>query len=148
MIYIVEGCTCSGKSTFARNLAKILEYPLVHYPIPNTDFKYFEDYLRTILDYQDVVLDRFFHSEIVYQRAFDREVKLSNDRAKALEAILNYKKANAKIVFMNPPFESILNRFKLRGDDHVQDVIRLADVYTNYQKVMMETSLPVVEIVD
>ena len=146
MIYIVEGSTCSGKSTFAKNLAKVLGYPLVHFPLPGPDFKYFVDYMKAIINYSDAVFDRFFYSELAYQKAFQREEKISKEDQNVLEMFLNERRT--KVVFMNPTFESILKRWKERGDDHVLDIVRLADVYTNYRQVMKETSLPVVEIVD
>jgi thymidylate kinase len=146
MIYIVEGSTCSGKSTFAKNLAKVLGYPLVHFPLPGPDFKYFVDYMKAIINYSDAVFDRFFYSELVYSRSFMREERVSKEDENVIEIFLNDR--GAKIVFMNPPFQSVLDRFKARGDDHVLSELRLANVYKNYKQVMKETSLPVVEIVD
>ena len=146
MIYIVEGCTCSGKSTFAKNLAEVLDYHLVHYSIPDKNFTYFTDYRNRIISSKNVVLDRFFYSELVYQKAFDREVKISESEVEELEFMLSLK--GCKIIFMNPSFDLIKERYEKRGDDHVTDFSLLYKVYSSYRNVIDNSLLPVVEIVD
>ena len=80
MRFIVEGCDGTGKSTFAKKLAKNMGYTYVYFPRPDPitsakssvwvdeAYNYYHDY---IIRLDNVVLDRSFLSTIVYAGLVD-----------------------------------------------------------------------------
>lgn len=68
---IVDGIDGSGKSTlvnaiYSNCLAKGFKPNVQHFDRPTKNFNYFDDYMATLRLQNDMILDRFFTSEIAY----------------------------------------------------------------------------------
>jgi thymidylate kinase len=100
---IVEGCDLAGKSTLIRSFHK------------KTKFKY-------------NVHDRSFLSMVVYARQFDRKDDEARHRAALMEELCDL---NNLMVVLIPPLQTILDRFKERGDDiqTLDSLVRLHQLF-------------------
>lgn len=101
---ILEGPDCSGKSTLHREIHK-----------------------KT--DYCWNIQDRSFLSMLIYAKQYGRETSL---HARRLWTELNH--LNNRIVLLLPTYEIILNRYKIRGDDILDEerLERVVDLFHDH----------------
>lgn len=95
-LVIIEGCEAAGKTTYTYENGVGYGFDVIHFGKPNNFNKllYFQYSMMT----GDVMLDRFFYSEIVYSAFYDRACSLDEKDAKVLESLLNYRQAKMKLL--------------------------------------------------
>ena len=123
MLIVLEGCDGVGKTTIARNLAKLMDARIIHCTAstPN-DYKFF----KSIIDaskYQNIIADRFCYGQFVYQEEWER--KLTQAELTQLE--LDMIEVGAKVIHVHAPVHEVERRLRCRNE---------------------KTNLPVEEIMD
>jgi len=163
MLIILEGVDCSGKTTVAHRLNRIL--PRCIYvkngavPYNSTDehtinaLKYnysslIEFFIKARELNLNVVMDRFFISELVYSK-IKRDYEAAHDPYYA-ELSLKLEKLfsdalGGLIVYVDTPLPLIIERIESRGEDFVkiEEVQLILDRYNQY---FTHTSLPHIRI--
>lgn len=139
-LYIIEGADGTGKSTLATELLEKTKGHLIHgtwnkdWSIPEYHRAMYESAL-TLLEYQDVILDRWAVSEEVYSNAFRNGSKYSADEwmSKAMgEDVLNDPNQTVFIYCENEnAVENHKENLKIRNElfDDMSPVVR---EYNNY----------------
>lgn len=126
MLYVLEGCDGSGKTTVARHLKNILpDAEIIHCTreTPN-DMPFFYrliDASRT----RNIIADRFCYGQFVYQTAEER--KLSKDDLKQLE--IDMIAAGVRVIHVTASVDEIEDRLTLRGEKPSYPVRELCDRY-------------------
>ena len=118
MIIIVEGPDLAGKTTLINQLNIKGEYDVVHFDAPDDDFDYKADYLN-VLDKENVILDRYFFSEIVYSKVFERQCRLSAETMEKIKEKLKNKPHT--LIYINPGIETLKRRYRERGDELITE---------------------------
>lgn len=130
MRIIVEGCDGVGKSTYASFLAKWYECDVVHMTAWSP--KKLTSYLHRLKS-DDVIFDRFFISEVVYAKVFERDTKINEFEIKFLLFIC--KLLRCQIYILTQDDDIILERLKQRGDETdtiLNNVSRLNEEYVKF----------------
>lgn len=82
MLYVLEGCDATGKTTFAQELKTRLEAegrnPVVmHFGADiaqnKSAYRIFESIIERSKN-QDIIVDRFMHGQFVYQSTYERSI--------------------------------------------------------------------------
>ena len=126
---IIEGCDGAGKTTFIND---ILEFSPISHSIsfskPSDDFDK-QIYFHTAMMTGEIVLDRFFYSEIVYSELFNRECKITRKDSHALENMLRYRGAN--LLYMDTDPLGCYGRLNKedKGIFTLQDINRICSLY-------------------
>lgn len=125
MLVVLEGCDGVGKSTIARNLAKILNARIVHCTTstPN-NYKFFKDIIDASRT-QNIIADRFCYGQFVYQRPNERN--LTWEQLTQLE--LDMIDAGAKVIHVTAGVDEVKNRLALRRETTVIPVEQIIDRY-------------------
>lgn len=103
---IYDGCDGAGKTTLIERFFDN-DTMKVAFAKPKEDFNK-AIYFHTALSAGDIVLDRFYLSEWVYAKHFNRKPKLNWEDIHALEKMLNHRHSN--FIFVNTKPETCLNR--------------------------------------
>lgn len=112
MLIVLEGCDGVGKTTIARNLAKLLNARIIHCTAktPN-NYKFF----KSIIDaskYENIIADRFCYGQFVYQEAHERPLT----HAELTQLELDMIEAGAKVIHVCAPVEEVERRLKCRQE--------------------------------
>lgn len=130
MIIIIEGPDLAGKSTLAKEINIKGDFEVVHFDSPSENFDFHESYLK-VLDKENVILDRYFFSEIVYSKVFGRQCRLSSETIKEIKEKLKNKPH--QLIFVNPGVDTLKRRYKMRGDDIISEsqIEKIVQEYEN-----------------
>lgn len=123
MLIVLEGCDGVGKTTIARNLAKVLDARIIHCTAktPN-DYKFF----KSIIDasrYQNIIADRFCYGQFVYQN--EKERALTHAELTQLE--LDMAEAGAKVIHVHAPVQEVESRLRYRQEKTELSVEEIMD---------------------
>lgn len=126
MLFVLEGCDGSGKSTVAQHLKNVLPgAEIIHCTrtTPN-DMNFFESLIKAA-DHRDIIADRFCYGQFVYQNANERH--LSDDDLVRLEAML--LEHNARVIHVAASVDEIEDRLTFRGEETSLPVREICDRY-------------------
>lgn len=126
MLFVLEGCDGSGKTTVARHLKNILpDAEIVHCTTdtPN-NYKFFKDIIKAA-ETRDIIADRFCYGQFVYQEPSERNLSLEN--LLQLEALMISK--GVKVIHVTASVEEIEDRLTLRGEKTTLPVRVICDRY-------------------
>lgn len=166
IVMIVEGPDLSGKSTLVDALVK--EYPgimlkVTKRPVSKNkmDIIGFKKYLYSALDYVNhnrqtkiIIFDRFFPSEMVYSMV-KRGYEAYHDRDYVdMERVI--KAREHLYIYCCPGIDSLTERYKSRGDEHVtpDDLLPLVERYdrfydqTRMNKIKLDTTQPIEQLLE
>lgn len=134
MITIVEGCDGTGKTTFAKNLAKINNLKYLHAEKPTTNYWYTE-YLKPV-NSTNMVLDRWHLGEIVWPEIYGRESLFSDPES---FDICNWTlaKLGARLLLFVRRDDDIADELLKRGEEkEIEHVLKAKDLFLDaYKKV-------------
>lgn len=119
MIIILEGCDCVGKSTFAEKLAERTGFEVVKgssFEISELGADGMFEHMMALLDRKNIIIDRFFYSNIVYGFMYNYPV-MSIDQYLELCDKMNEK---ALLVYLSAPTPVLQERMEKRGDDMIK----------------------------
>ena len=126
MLFVLEGCDGSGKTTVANHLKSILpNAEIVHCTTdtPN-DYEFFS-YLVDASRDRHIIADRFCYGQFVYQTPQERH--LTDEQLTHLET---YMLANrVKVIHVTASVEEIENRLVFRGEKTTLPVREICDRY-------------------
>ena len=126
MLFVLEGCDGSGKSTVARHIKSIVpNAEIIHCTAetPN-DFKFFAELILAAKD-RNIIADRFCYGQFVYQSKAERH--LSYEELIALETLM--LREGAKVIHVTASVDEIENRLMLRGEKTRMSVGEICDRY-------------------
>jgi thymidylate synthase len=136
---IVEGVDGSGKTLLVKKLMQENpSYCMQHYSYPTESFSYDDDYLFNLQNDYSIIFDRFFISELVYSKVFNRRCEISFYNMKNLKYQC-CKNENVQLIFIVATDEGqvqiIKDRLKERKEAFNDKKIRaLNNEYINMAK--------------
>lgn len=134
MIIFAEGCDCVGKTTFAEMLAEKTGFEIVKgssFEISELGADGMFEYMMGILDKKDIIVDRFFYSNLVYGELFGYPM-MTEDQYDRLVEKLDKK---GIVLYLHAPEGTIRYRMANRGDDMVKEE-RIKSILEKYQEVL------------
>jgi thymidylate kinase len=165
MIFVVEGCDKSGKTTLIERLnkrfvgisIKITDRPLDKSPVQRAKIVNYYWKILGLIDqegaFNNFILDRFFPSEMVYsfKRGYDA---FKEKEMQWIEDFLRRK--NALLILCDPGEEELKKRMHDNPDDYVthRENMKVLERYnrffeeTTLNKMRLDTKRPVDVLVD
>lgn len=119
-IFIIEGVDCTGKTTLAKELAKRTGYEIVKgssFEIAKNGANYMFEYMSRLLDRENIIIDRFFHSNWVYSDVYNYD-KMTIEQFSALANKVNHR---ALLVYLYANPDTIIKRMRERGENYVDE---------------------------
>lgn len=135
MLYVLEGCDGSGKTTVARHLKNVLpNAEIVHCTTdtPNT-YKFFKDIIKAA-DTRDIIADRFCYGQFVYQEPHERH--MSNENLLQLEALMISR--GVRVIHVTASVDEIEDRLALRGE---KTDLSVGEICTRYLELFESKTL-------
>lgn len=130
MRMIVDGCDGVGKTTYASRLANIYHCDVIHMTAKSP--KNLRAYLHRLRN-DNVIFDRFFISEVVYSKVFNRNTKIKEFEIRFLLFICKLLKYEIRILTQDDSV--MLERLKRRNDESneiLNNVGRLNEEYVKF----------------
>lgn len=130
MNIVLEGCDCVGKTTFAQMLSQKTGYEIVKgssFQIAELGQDGMFEHMMGLLDRDNIIIDRFFYSNLVYGKLYNYPMMNIMQYAK-LTTKLNKK---ALVIYLQASPFVIKERMATRGDDMIkaQDIDKILDTY-------------------
>ena len=145
---ILEGVDCGGKSPFANWLAEHHGYIIFHHGAePETDDTYTLYTNSVEHPYANVVLDRWFYSELIYNvvKRYHDEVRITPSMKRQLEHLARQREA--VVVLMQPEYHRCVKRWRRnRSHEWLADEQEYLQSYRAYQYFEWLTDLPVLRV--
>lgn len=126
MLFVLEGCDGSGKTTVAHHLKNILpDAEIVHCTTdtPN-DYEFFMRLIESS-DTRHIIADRFCYGQFIYQTEEERH--LSDPDLTRLEIAMMAH--GVRVIHVTASVEEIEDRLTLRGEKTTLPVRELCDRY-------------------
>jgi thymidylate kinase len=135
MLYVLEGCDGSGKTTIANHLKQILpNAQIIHCTTETTnDYDFFLGLIEAS-KYMNLIADRFCYGQFVYQEEQYRQLdwkKLEKLEAKMLEA-------GVSVIYVTAPVDELEDRLTLRGES---TEIPVRDIHRRYTELFKYDTL-------
>jgi thymidylate kinase len=119
MIIVLEGCDCVGKTTFAEMLAEKTGFEIVKgssFEISELGADGMFNYMMELLDRKNIIIDRFFYSNLVYGELFSYPMMTEEQYDLLVEKL----DKNGLVVYIHAPEGTITHRMANRGDDMIK----------------------------
>lgn len=126
MLFVLEGCDGSGKTTVARHIKNILpDAEIIHCTTdtPN-DWEFFSRIIEAGKT-RHIIADRFCYGQFVYQSPEER--KLSGRSLRNLE--IDMMASGARVIHVTASVEEIEDRLAFRGEKTTLPVREICDRY-------------------
>lgn len=133
-IIVLEGCDCVGKTTFAEMLSEKTGYEIVKgssFEISELGADGMFEHMMDLLDRDNIIIDRFFYSNLVYGKIFDYPM-MSPAQYDSLVEKLDKK---ALLLYLHTSEGAIQYRMKKRGDDMIK-AENIGDILLEYKEVI------------
>ncbi|AWD87944.1 SPBc2 prophage-derived uncharacterized protein YorR [Bacillus velezensis] len=137
---ILEGTDCCYKSTVADKLSKELGYPVIKgssFELAKSGNEKLFEHFNKLADEDNVIIDRYIYSNLVYARKFKDYSILTEDQQREIEEKIRYK---AKVVYLHADPKVIKQRLLERGDEYINDR-DIEPVLELYREVMSDVGL-------
>lgn len=137
-LIILDGNECNYKSTIADKLHSKLGYELVKgssFELATSGNDYLNKTMISFANLDDVILDRFIYSNLVYASIKQDYSILSLAQVQHIEDIIKDK---ALVVYLHAPSEVLVGRLEERGDEYIKSN-ELAGINKVYKCVMADT---------
>lgn len=134
-IIILEGCDAVGKTTFAKTISEKLNFNIVKgssFEISELGRDKMFEYMMSLMSKDNIVIDRFVHSNLVYGSLFNYP-QLSIEQYQKLIKKINDK---ALLVYLYADSDAIKKRINSRGDDRI-NVSHIDKILSSYDNVFM-----------
>nr|WGE07014.1 AAA family ATPase [Bacillus subtilis] len=119
---ILEGTDCCYKSTVADKLSKELGYPVIKGSsfelVPRAEMRSCSNTLTNWYDEDNVIIDRYIYSNLVYAKKFKDYSILTEEQQRAIEEKIRDK---AKVIYLHADPKVIKQRLLERGDEYIND---------------------------
>ncbi|MGO0713306.1 AAA family ATPase [Bacillus subtilis] len=118
---ILEGTDCCYKSTVADKLSKELGYPVIKgssFELAKSGNENLFEHFNKLADEDNVIIDRYIYSNLVYARKFKDYSILTEEQQRAIEEKIRGK---AKVIYLHADPKVIKQRLLERGDEYIND---------------------------
>lgn len=118
---ILEGTDCCYKSTVADKLSKELGYPVIKgssFELAKSGNEKLFEHFNKLADEDNVIIDRYIYSNLVYARKFKDYSILTEEQQRAIEEKIRGK---AKVIYLHADPKVIKQRLLERGDEYIND---------------------------
>jgi thymidylate kinase len=118
-VIIIEGCDCSGKTTFANMLAEKTGYEIVKgssFEIAELGQDGMFEHMMNLLDRDNIIIDRFFYSNLVYGKLFNYPMMTPEQYDRLVDKL----DSKALVLYLHSPEGVVKYRMENRGDDMVK----------------------------
>lgn len=138
----MEGNECTGKTTEAEHLAKMLDGRIEHFSAPKTPEEaanYWKVYLKAIMqvaDNETVIFDRSWISDMVYGPVLRHTEEMTLEMANLLNIAAASK--GGRVIYCCAPLKVITARWRKRGDWLIKDAKTLSSLQARYAYVMTQ----------
>lgn len=139
-VIVLEGCDCAGKSTFAKMLSEKNGYEIVKgssFEISELGADGMFEHMMSLLDRENIIIDRFFWSNLVYGKLFNYPM-MSKQQYNKLKEKMERK---ALLIYIEAPVPLLKQRMKQRGDDMIK-VDNIEDILAEYLRVRYIDYIP------
>lgn len=129
-IIVLEGCDAVGKTTFANTLAEKTGYEVVKgssFEISELGADGMFEHMMQLLDKDNIIIDRFFYSNLIYGRLFDYPMMTPEQYDMLIEKL----DERALLVYLHASEGVISYRMQNRGDDMIK-VENIGDILDGY----------------
>ncbi|AKF30959.1 MULTISPECIES: AAA family ATPase [Bacillus amyloliquefaciens group] len=137
---ILEGTDCCYKSTVADKLSKELGYPVIKgssFELAKSGNKKLFEHFNKLADEDNVIIDRYIYSNLVYARKFKDYSILTEEQQRTIEKKIRDK---AKVIYLHADPKVIKQRLSERGDEYINDR-DIEPVLELYREVMNDAGL-------
>ncbi|MGG1395606.1 AAA family ATPase [Bacillus velezensis] len=137
---ILEGTDCCYKSTVAKKLSKELGYPVIkgsNFELAKSGNEKLFEHFNKLADEDNVIIDRYIYSNLVYARKFKDYSILTEEQQRAIEKKIRDK---AKVIYLHADPKVIKQRLLERGDEYINDR-DIEPVLELYREVMSDAGL-------
>lgn len=134
MLIVLEGCDGSGKTTFAKKLAQLIDAEIIHCTTetPN-DYQFFKDIIE-VAEHKNIIADRFCYGQFVYQAPEER--KLTRDGLYELELLMLER--GVSVIYVECTEDELNKRLERRNETPTRPVHEIIDAYTElWQKSLL-----------
>ncbi|MFF2123785.1 AAA family ATPase, partial [Kitasatospora sp. NPDC058184] len=118
---ILEGADCCYKSTVADKLSKELGYPVIKgssFELAKSGNEKLFEHFNKLADEDNVIIDRYIYSNLVYAREFKDYSILTEEQQRAIEEKIRGK---ANVIYLHADPKVIKQRLSERGDEYIND---------------------------
>ena len=138
MLVVLEGCDGTGKSTMAKRIASVLNAEIIHCSTktPN-DYMFFHGIIGASKTH-NIVADRFFYGQFVYQTPKDRHLTHSD----LVDLEVELLGAGGKVILVEASEQDIANRLGAR-DEQLINGLTIKEVLEGFRKMASDSFLPV-----
>lgn len=142
MLYILEGCDGSGKTTLAKQLSALLDAEVIHCSTHTAnDVTFFSNIVETARN-RNIIADRFCYGQFVYQEAEDRPLKgasfTSEQALRNLEMM--FLKNGVKVILVDAPAEVIKKRLSDRNEKLING-LTVEEIQKRFREVRKKSLL-------
>lgn len=128
---ILEGTDCCYKSTVADKLSKELGYPVIKgssFELAKSGNEKLFEHFNKLADEDNVIIDRYIYSNLVYARKFKDYSILTEEQQRAIEEKIRGK---AKVIYLHADPKVIKQRLRERGDEYInnRDIEPVLELY-------------------
>ncbi|MDF4194874.1 MULTISPECIES: AAA family ATPase [Bacillus amyloliquefaciens group] len=137
---ILEGTDCCYKSTVADKLSKELGYPVIKgssFELAKSGNEKLFEHFNKLADEDNVIIDRYIYSNLVYAREFKDYSILTEEQQRAIEEKIRCK---AKVIYLHADPKVVKRRLSERGDEYINDR-DIEPVLELYREVMSNAGL-------
>ncbi len=134
MNILLEGVDCSGKSTFANLLSEKTGFEIVKgssFEIANLGRDSMFSYMMELLDKNNLIIDRFMYSNLVYGSLFNYPMMSQNQ----YDALVDRLDRNSLVVYLHAPAGIIKYRLNNRGDNMIS-INDIDSILSTYKDIM------------
>lgn len=143
MLYILEGCDGTGKTTLANKLKRLLDAEIIHCTAttPN-DMEFFCSIAEAAVD-KNIIADRFCYGQFIYQQEEERRLRdIDRDSVAALGHLEAYMlKCGVKAIYVYASADEIRDRLALR-DEIIINGLSVEEVLDRYEALKKISILP------
>jgi thymidylate kinase len=145
VIVILEGSDCVGKTTFAELLSEKTGYEVVKgssFEISELGADGMFEHMMSLLDRDNIIIDRFLYSNLVYGKLFDYPMMTPEQ----YDTLVEKMDTKALAIYLHAPVGVIKHRMANRGDDMIK-AENIQDIVDEYIKVMYGDFRPKTKLV-
>lgn len=133
-IIILEGSDCVGKTTFAQMLHEKTGYEIAKgssFEISELGAKGMYEHMMDLLRKDNLIIDRFFYSNLVYGKLFDYPMMLPGH----YDDLVDKMDESALLIYLHTSTGKIQYRMSKRGDDMIKTE-NIEDIINRYKEVL------------
>lgn len=121
---ILEGNECNYKTTIANKLKKKLDFEIVKgssFEIATGTNEAMHKHFNNVLDMNNVIIDRFIYSNMVYASLYPKYTILTNEQFIKLDKELEKQDSETIILYLYTNVDTLKERMRERGDEYIKE---------------------------